>query len=111
MSFFFSSIEQREAKKTNAYVDFHQQMRLKISRTSAEIQAELNEILAGVSRCLLIYTSFTSLVFMVSIPFITLLHQLNLLRDVTKATVSSVLESEAYRAEERKPRSAEPLPA
>jgi hypothetical protein len=62
-------------------------------------QEKLQLLLSDVHKMVTFYVSISSLLFMASAVVISILRAFNFCRDLTKRRVSSVLESEAYRAE------------
>lgn len=101
MTYIFSNIAQDNAKRSKDYVDFHQHLQLKVNRTTPENQVKLQKILRELNHAVSLYTALSSVLFMMTIPIAYLLHNLNLLKNFTKSKVANVLESEAYRAEDR----------
>jgi hypothetical protein len=99
MRFILSALEQERAKKSKDYVDYAQQIELKVSRTPAATQDKLQLLLSDVHKTVTVYVSISSLLFMAGVVVISILRAFNFCRDLTKRKVSSVLESEAYRAE------------
>lgn len=99
MTFVLGAIEQEHAKKSKDYVDYAQQIELKVSRTPAPTQEKLRLLLGEVHKMVTVYVSISSLLFMASAIVFYVLRAFNFCRNLTKREVSSVLESEAYRAE------------
>jgi hypothetical protein len=107
MGFILSMREQALAKKSDDYVDYSKQIELKISRTPPDVQSQLRKILSDVHSMVTIYMAVSSLLFMVASVVLALLRGLNLFRNFGKREISSVLESEAYRAESYRGRRAQ----
>ncbi len=109
MGYLFSSMQQKKDKEADEFINFHQQLKLKISRAPIPVQRKLSAVMAAVSKLVIFYIGLNSLLFMATLPIILLLRSFNLLRDFTKLRVSSVLETEAYKAESRQTKIVTPV--
>jgi hypothetical protein len=107
LSFFLSSREQSLARKDKDYIDYAKQIELKVMRTPAPVQKKLASILAETHKAVLIYVSVSSLLFMIAAALFAFLRAVNLTKNAGNRAISSVVESEAYRAEYRR----RPVPA
>lgn len=104
LSYMLSVMEQEKTKKSEEYVDYHKQIQLKITRTSPAVQEKLQTILSETHKMVTIYIALSSLLFMAAAVIFVVLRALNLIRKIGKSEISSVVESEAYRAESYQPR-------
>jgi hypothetical protein len=99
ISYVLSYRERRDAIKCNEYVDYSQQIDLKVSRTEPATQQKLRAILSEIHQAITIYMALSSLLFLASAAVLVTLRTLNLFNGYSKREISAVLESEAYRAE------------
>jgi hypothetical protein len=76
---------------------------MKIARTPRATQEKLRTILIETSKMVRVYAAISSLFFMVAAVVISVLKALNVMGRIGKAEISVAIESEAYRAESRRP--------
>jgi hypothetical protein len=97
-------VEQQRAKKEKDFVDFSQQIALKISRLDPKTQAKLTEIMSNLTTATNLYMAFTSLPFLTTFALYETAKVFGLLRPAHETrTMSYVIEREAYRSECMRP--------
>lgn len=99
LTFMFSREQQEKAKSRTDYVDVSQEIAAKIALLNPDVQAEVAKILLRVQRAILLYVSFTSLLFLIASIGFTLAKLVGVWRPEKAKEISDVVEREAYRAE------------
>jgi hypothetical protein len=101
LTYIFSLVEQERAKQEKDYVDFGRQIALRISRLDTGTQKKLAEIVSGVRTSIILYMAFSSLLMMAIIVGVKVAKLLGLWKP-SKATLTAVIEQEAYKVESRR---------
>ena len=99
LTFMFSRDQQEKARMKDGYVDVSREIAEKIMQLNPDVQHELGIILSEVRRSILVYVSFTSLLFLVVSAVLTVARIFGLWRPDKAREISDVVEREAYRAE------------
>jgi hypothetical protein len=102
LTWLFSTFEVERAKKEKDYVDVSAQITLKISRLEPETQAKLIALLKDVQSAVIVYTAFSSLLFLSIYLTFKLCQLLGIWHPDGKESLSKVIEREAYLAEMRR---------
>jgi hypothetical protein len=102
-SFLLSVWYQSKSKEANDFVDYHQQIEFKVSKSSPDAQKALNKILSDIQTAVTVYMAFSSLAFITASAIYMMLKWLHILTNNTRNTISHVVESEAYRLEAYRP--------
>jgi hypothetical protein len=98
LTYIFSRVEQKEAKREKNHLDLSQQLELKISRLDPHVQPKVRALLHEVRRDILLYMAFTSLWFLAILFAGMVARGLGVWRS---DRVTNVIEQEAYWAESR----------
>jgi hypothetical protein len=101
LTYIFSLVEQEKAKQDKGYVDVGKQIALRISRLEKDTQLKIAKIIRGVRTSIILYMAFSSLLMLAIIIVVKIAKLLGLWKP-SKATLTGVIEQEAYRVESRR---------
>ncbi len=99
LTYIFGAVEQHRARQEKDYVDVAQQIALKISLLEPGTRDKLKEILEKVRAAIVLYSAFTSILFLFLFVVYKIAGRLDSRAENETKEVSFVIEREAYRAE------------